>query len=139
MSGGPDALDMDGDAGFDELMSACQEGNETAVKVNLGARGELVNGYNAAWWTPIMKAALGGQPGTMRLLINARADVNAANEKGTTALILSAYTSAEPQFIECMKLLLTAGADQAQQDTFGLTALNYANDDGHAAAIELLQ
>lgn len=139
MSSGPEALDMDGDAEFDELMSACQEGNETLVKVNLGARGELVNGYNAAWWTPIMKAALGGQPGTMRLLIDARADVNAANEKGTTALILSAYTSAEPQFVECIKLLLGAGADKAQQDTFGQTALDYANDDEHAEAIELLK
>ena len=37
---------MDGDAEFDALMEACQNGELTAVKVSLGARGNLVNGYS---------------------------------------------------------------------------------------------
>ena len=139
MPTGPDALDMDGDEDFDRLMDACQAGNEREVKISLGARVELVNGYNSVWWTPIMKAALGGQPGVMQLLIDAGADVDAANEKGTTALILAAYTSAEPQFVECIKLLLKAGADKSIKDTFGQTAMDYATEDEHAVAMQLLQ
>ena len=138
MSSGPEALDMDGDGEFDELMRACQEGDLTSIKVSLGARGELVNGYNAAWWTPVMKAALGGQSAAVQLLVDARADVNAANELGTTALILSVYTSQEPQFVACMKTLLAAGADKSMQDAYEQTALSYAKEDEHAAAIELL-
>jgi ankyrin repeat protein len=138
MSSGPEALDMDGDGEFDELMRACQDGDLTTIKVSLGARRELVNGYNASWWTPVMKAALGGQPGAVQLLVDARADVNAANERGTTALILSVYTSQEPQFVECVKALLAAGADKSIQDSYEQNALSYAKDDEHVAAIELL-
>lgn len=131
-------MDMDGDGEFDELMRACQDGDLTTIKVSLGARRELVNGYNASWWTPVMKAALGGQPGAVQLLVDARADVNAANERGTTALILSVYTSQEPQFVECVKALLAAGADKSIQDSYEQNALSYAKDDEHVAAIELL-
>ena len=137
--GGPESLDMDGDGDFDTLMDACQAGDLTAIKVSLGARRELVNGYNAVWWTPCMKAALGGQPSAMQLLIDANADVNAQNEKGTTALILATYTSSEPPFVECIKILLAAGADKAMQDQFEQTASDYAKEDDHAEAMALLE
>ena len=135
---GPDALDLGGDPDFDSLMEACQQGDLTAVKVNLGARRELVNGYNDVWWTPLMKSALGGQPEAMRLLIEANADPNAQNEKGTTALILAAYTSSEPSFVECIRVLLDAGADKSIKDSFDQTALDYAKEDEHAEAVTLL-
>ena len=140
MAAGPAALDMDGSSDFESLMEACQHGDERTVKVSLGARRELVNGYNGVtWWTPCMKAALGGQPGAMQLLIDANADLDAQNEKGTTALILAVYTSAEPQHVECVRLLLKAGADKQLKDSFEQTALDYAKEDEHAAAIEMLQ
>lgn len=134
-----DALDLSDDADFDALMDACREGNERIVKVSLGRRSELVNGYHGGtWWTPVHKAAVGGQAGILTLLVDAKVDVNAQNDRGTTALILATYTSTEPTFVDCIRLLLCAGADKTLKDEFGQTALDYAREDEHAVAIDLL-
>lgn len=136
---GPEPLDLSNDTEFDALMNAAQTGNQYAIKVGLGARRELVNGYNNSWWTPTHKAVLGGQPEVLKLLIDANADVNAQNDKGTTPLILACYTSSETMFVQCIELLLQAGADKGIKDDFEMTAHDYAKDDDHSVALELLK
>ena len=52
--------------------------------------------------------------------------------------MLASYTSQEAPFVECIKVLLEAGADKSLLDEYGQSALSYAKDDDHDAAIALL-
>jgi len=68
-----------------------------------------------------------------RLLRNG-ADVNAANSKGTTALILAANNG----HVDCLKVLLKHGADVNVADNDGATPFIYSAMEGHVDCIEVL-
>ena len=67
----------------------------------------------------------------MRLLLEAGADKNLADNNGCTALMM-AWT------VEAMRLLLDAGASTDLVDNFGNTALMVASSKGHVERVRLL-
>jgi ankyrin repeat protein len=74
----------------------------------------------AAADTPLMRAALSGTAAEMRALIDRRADVNARNGDGVTALM---WSVADP---EKVRLLVEHGADVRARSDDGRTALHIA-------------
>ena len=71
----------------------------------------------------------------IKLLLKAKANVNATNNNGETALIKAAEVSKNP---ETVTLLLKAGADINAKDKHGYTALMKASWLGHTEIVKLL-
>jgi uncharacterized protein len=70
-------------------------------------------------WVPLCAAVRGNNLDVVKLLIDAKADVNAQEEEGSTALMLAAFQGN----LEMVKLLVAAGADPKLQDEDGETAI----------------
>lgn len=95
-----------------------------------GANPDLANGLDIG---PLALAITNGCPGMVRLLLDHRANPNAARENGETPLM----TAARLGQVEVMKLLLGRGADvNARETKFGQTALMWAA--GRPEAVRLL-
>jgi ankyrin repeat protein len=98
--------------------------------------------------TPLMRAAATADLTLMRVLLDAGADVRAAEKNGATALLLAAgaargdvgaadYVSVD-RAIEAVRLCMTAGGDLRGVDGDGKTALHVAAAKGVPAMIEFL-
>jgi ankyrin repeat protein len=72
----------------------------------------------------------------IKLLLQNGEDVNEIGIGGKTPLITAISKKSDPNIIE---LLLQKGADINMRDDSGKTALNYANDIGSEAHIDLLR
>ncbi len=68
---------------------------------------------------------LGGNLDILRLLLDAKADPNAANREGVTPLMLSRPTRSQPAAV---RALLARGADPKKQDFTGRDAFGWAAD-----------
>jgi ankyrin repeat protein len=84
--------------------------------------------------SPIATAAKAGDRAAVRRLIAARADVNATERDGSTALLWATYNSD----IELVRALLAAGAKPDAANRFGVTPLLQASSTGDMPIIEAL-
>ncbi|HTM02664.1 MAG TPA: ankyrin repeat domain-containing protein [Vicinamibacterales bacterium] len=82
----------------------------------------------------LIEAVRAGDHEAVRALIRAKADVNAAEANGTTALQLAS----EADDIPMVKLLLAAGAKVDAANRYGVTPLSQAALNGSATMIETL-
>lgn len=82
----------------------------------------------------LIDAARAGNRTAVRALIRAKADVNAAEADGTTALQLAA----ERDDLDMVNLLLASGARVGAANRYGVTALSLAALNGSATMIEAL-
>jgi uncharacterized protein len=98
-----------------------------------------VNEADANGITPLMRAALLGRPDVVAALLAAGADVQAADERGYTALFCACYNPetdcGHPQVVE---QLLQAGADKEACIGFGVRPLMYAAGNGEAGVVQAL-
>ncbi len=86
--------------------------------------------------TALMLAAYFGQIDAMRLLIGAKADINAQdNNYGETALMMAASRGQT----EAVKLLVYSGADLKLKNKERKTALIYANEKGFTDIVGILK
>jgi ankyrin repeat protein len=90
-----------------------------AIVEKLVAAGAHVNTPD---WTPLIYAAFNGHAPVVQFLLKARADVNAASDNGTTALMAASRGG----FTEVVDLLLRAGADPNRTNENGETAVDVA-------------
>lgn len=84
--------------------------------------------------SPLMYASYNGFADGVRLLVKAKADVNAANNHKVTALMYAADCG----HTDIVDILIKANADVNAQDEDGRTALMYATDKGHAETADTL-
>jgi len=82
----------------------------------------------------VAKAARSGDLAAVRKLITARADVNLADNDGSTALLWAAYASD----LEMTKALIAAGAKPDKANQYGVTPLLQASRTGDAAIMDAL-
>jgi ankyrin repeat protein len=82
----------------------------------------------------VAKAAKAGNLAEVRKLIAARADVNAPESDGSTALLWAAYNSD----LDMVKSLIAAGAKVDAANNYGVTPLLQAARTGDAAVVEAL-
>ncbi len=144
--------------GVTAFTNAVQGGNADCIKA-LVAAGADVNAKDSDDMTSLMLAAQDGNAACVKALIAAGADINAKNSDGMTALLLAAETGNEKynkavkgsdgvtRFFEvtpkggnmdCVKALITAGADVNAKDSKGMTALLGAAMGGNADCLKAL-
>ena len=82
---------------------------------------------NSAGWTPLMWAAWHNQVPAMRVLVQAGANINAADRYGQSALSLAAENSNGAQE-QAVSLLLDYGADASACGYEGKTAAEWAEE-----------
>lgn len=111
------------------ISGGCPVCAERLVKAGADVNAELKPGV-----TPLMLAASYGSPELLRLLLEAGAKVNTgtSGESGALHYALEWRTGAYPrvhyrQMIECVRLLLEAGADATGCQEFGTTPLHLAS------------
>ena len=123
--------------GWTPLHLAAFMGHAAAAKALL-ARGAPVDAVssNAMANTPLCAALAGrGSADVVRLLLDARADVNFRAELGVTPLHLAASRGADP----LVQLLLERGADASARMDDGTTPAAIAASRGHAATAAALE
>src|SRR5882672_6934749 len=84
--------------------------------------------------TRLIDAVKGGDRTTARALVKARADVNAAEVDGTTAL----HWAVRADDLEMVRLLIAAGARAGATNRYGVMPLSLAATNGNAMMIETL-
>ena len=91
-------------------------------------------------WTPLMKASEKDQIYIMQMLMERKANVDASNKKGRTALSFAAAPSAKRKTaVGALRLLLENGADAKRQCIRGYTPKDYAVKEGRHDAIKIFQ
>jgi ankyrin repeat protein len=147
------------------LLAAIRQVDRQAVEQLLADR-TLTSARTASGATPLIQAAIYADADLIEWLLDRGADVNAADEAGTTALMVAAGDPAKVRLLlardakvdaqsrfgrtpllvasayagnlESVELLLQAGAKATDQDQFGETALTSASKRGDAAVVEAL-
>ena len=123
--------------GLTPLMNAAGNRNLDAVKLIL-AKGAQVNAVSKTeglpkiqtgtvefgGWTPLLMAAAFGPPESVKVLLDARARIDAQDYRGYTPLMLAVGTDRyDPRIVN---MLVADGADQRLKNHAGETALDWA-------------
>lgn len=103
-----------------DIWTAARTGDEEAITRLAAAGTDLDAGDPFFGSVPISVAAVYGQLGATKALIDAGANVNARNKDGGTALHGAAFLG----HADILELLLGAGADFGQKNKRGETAMN---------------
>lgn len=90
---------------------------------------------NKHGWAPLHYAASNGHDDIVQLLVDNSAYVDAASPNGTTPLMMAARGN----YVSTMKLLLDAGADPRLKNQIGFTALGFAEKYDAKDALEALE
>jgi quinoprotein dehydrogenase-associated probable ABC transporter substrate-binding protein len=136
--------DLAGPQGFAPLAFAIEEQDYEAAKVLIDAGAKVNVASKDQGLTPLMIAAAETEPAEgavflpssirpidiAKALIEGRADVNAKDKNGMTALMVAASHDNAP----AIGLLLQSGADAAIKNADGQTALDIANRNGNQEA-----
>lgn len=120
-SSGADVDARDG-VGLTLLQNAANEGKLTSAACLLEAGADVNLSGGPSHWTALHYAAYRTNPGMTRLLLNAKADPNAATPRGERPL----HTAACAGDLEVVIELIKAGADPTAKDDRGHTAMEIA-------------
>ena len=119
--------------GITALFRACWKGHRDVVELLLdhGADIETRTFYNSE--TLLMITCIYGHASTTKLLLDRGCAINAVDNNGNTALHWAITNS-----MECVKELLTYGADTSIKNKDGETPLDKAKDNNNQTCIDLL-
>ena len=114
--------------GWTPLLVAAQQGSAGVVSALL-AQGALPNTcLPEDGTTPLMLAAQNGHSGAMKALLAGGAKVNAVDVDGATALHCAVLRVRAPSDVDCVRLLLSSGADPLAAAVSGETPLEMATE-----------
>jgi ankyrin repeat protein len=131
----PDAANAWSPDGFQPLGLAAFFGREAALDLLLARGGEVNTVARHPFAVNSLHAALAGpRPDLARRLVDAGADVNAAQRSGTTPLHETAFNGS----LELTQLLLDHGANPAVSNGQGQTPESVARERGHTEVADLL-
>lgn len=118
-----EVLNYENQLGETALMIAAVKGSAAVAEqlIKLGAE------VNRAGWSALHYAATSGHVGVVRLLIEKSAFVDAASPNGTTPLMMAARFNHR----DAAGALLELGADPTLTNEVGLTARDYATENGN--------
>lgn len=122
------------DYSADVFSKAAFDGDIVAVRLFVES-GMPVNSKNQSGMTPLMTSVLPGNNEIVKYLLAHGADVNYANQKGETALLVSSYGDGKA---DVMKALLDGGANPNHADREGATPLIVAAAFGRVDLMEPL-
>ena len=142
--GGPRNRDGNKQQAKPELWLACERNDAEAAEQMLKQGKDIEETFQG--WTPLMKAAEEDSVDCLRLLIQRKANIEATNRKGRTALSFAAAPSANnsdgndrPTALEALRILLEHGAVVSHTDDTGKTAKERAKAAERDDAIAILE
>ena len=142
--GGPRSRDGNKQQAKPELWHACERNDAEAAEQMLIQGKDIEEKFQG--WTPLMKAAEEDSVDCLRLLIERKANIEATNRTGRTALSFAAAPSANnsdgndrPTALEALRILLENGADVFHTDDMGKTAKERAKAADRDDAIAILE
>ena len=103
-----------------DIWTAAGKGDIEVLKQHVAAGTDVNDQEKSRGSTPLLVAALAGQTGAARLLIEKGAKVNSRNNDGATPLLVAAFFC----HADIVKLLLEKGADLNSRNNTGQTALD---------------
>eukprot|EP00457_Paulinella_chromatophora_P011141 gb/GEZN01011267.1/.p1 GENE.gb/GEZN01011267.1/~~gb/GEZN01011267.1/.p1 ORF type:complete len:321 (+),score=58.71 gb/GEZN01011267.1/:78-1040(+) len=119
----------------DNLLRVAETGDANEVIRELAA-GAPVNAQEAQFGkTPLILASINGHTRIVKILLGAKADIDAKNNEGDTALMWAAYNG----HYDITKMLIGAKADIHAQNLKGKNALWQARLNDQTEIIELLE
>jgi ankyrin repeat protein len=116
------------------IHDAVKEDNWNEVNDHL-ADGVSVNAKNRFGYTPLIWAARYSRTNIVKKLIEVKANINAQNDRGETALICASING---RGTDSVKRLIEANADVNAKDNSGKTALMRAAEYGHRDSVKQL-
>lgn len=135
------ALNSIGQAALHEACCGCPELDSKCAEVAalLIAHGARYNERDGVALSPLYTATLAGRARTVRVLIEARADVNAKDCVGETALVRACQRAIHPHYAEIARMLVAAGADVVEASRAGgAVPLGLASEAGDGELVRLL-
>jgi len=119
--------------GYSSLTLACYSGNNEVAKYLI----DHVDDVNSksSYGTPLMAATVKKNIELVKLLLQKKANPNAVDQNGSSALHFSVIFS----FEEIIKLLISSKADPSIKDNRGNSALDYAGITNNKKITELLK
>lgn len=121
-------IDLKINNGDTALMIAAYTANKAAVE-SLLAKGAAVN---KSGWTPLHYAAAAGDTDIVKMLLNKSAALDAPSPNKTTPVMMAARGG----HIYAVKMLLDAGADATLKNDAGMTALDFARQNGNTDIVD---
>ena len=116
------------------IVDAAWDGN-TALGVDLVARGADIEVRDATGWTPLMYSCHAGHAATAAEFLRLGADVNAQDSRDDTSLTLAVWGA----HTDVVRVLLAAPGVDVNAVANGHTALSLARTLGQAAIVALLE
>lgn len=134
----PDIVNITNSAGEGPLYMASHFGHLPIIEhlVEHGADIDLKENRNN--WTALNLAVYGAHTNVVEYLLNAGADWNIPTKYGDTPLIIACHRNKNNSHLEIIKMLLILGADITVENTGGLNALSYAEENNDEIVIQLL-
>ncbi|XP_064605283.1 ankyrin repeat, SAM and basic leucine zipper domain-containing protein 1-like [Liolophura sinensis] len=120
----------------DDLRFCAMKGNVDVLKDCLN-EGLHVDTVLKCGWTPLMYAASSAHPEIVKVLLEKGAKANFHQDQFTVLMAGCSTTKQEEECVlECIKLLVDAGADVNAHDRYHMTPLIYAARAGHALVVD---
>lgn len=128
----PDIINKVSKEGYTPLTLSCYSGNNEVAKylINNVKSLNVKSGYG----TPLMAAVVKNNTELATLLIKKKANINATDPNGTSALHYAVMFDLE----DITKLLVLANANTTLKDNRGNSAMDYAKIKGNSKIIEIL-
>jgi len=121
--------------GYHALLFACLQGQiDVAREIINSDEGKTVNQKNKTNLSSLMVACKNDHAPTVRLLLQARANINDKDDDMMTALLYACEAGAE----DCVEILVKEGADCNAPKQNGQTPLAIAEDGGYQHAIAVI-
>lgn len=125
---------------FHALHAAASSGNEDVILFLLEQEFPI-DSPTAQGWTPLFVAARDGQSEAAKLLIFKGADLNIQTDLGASALMMAVTQPFETEKarLDLLEYMLKRGAKTDLKDIYGHDAMYYAQAQGNAAVVLLLE
>jgi ankyrin repeat protein len=128
----PDTIHKINENGFTPLIIACYRDQKKVVELLLN-KGVDVN-YNSPEGSALIGTCYKGNTEIANMLLGYKANMDAQNEQGTTALIFAVQTNN----LALVSLLIASGARKEMKEKSGRTAFDYARENKNQEIMDLL-
>ncbi|TVR78500.1 MAG: hypothetical protein EA412_08675 [Chitinophagaceae bacterium] len=123
---------------YDELISAVKNNDTTSLERVLPFIEDL-NESDKNAWTPLIIACYNGSLESVKILLEAGAELHKTNLNLTTPFMYAKENALKTKNLELIRFLIDKGSDVYAKDIFGKTVIDYLDTDEHAFLINELK
>ena len=134
----PEIVNITNTAGEGPLYMATYFGHLPIIEYLVEHGADIDQQENRNGWTAVNIAVYREHTNVVEYLINQGADWNIATNYGDTPLIIACHNNKNNSHLEIIKMLLILGADITLENSGGLNALSYAEEQNDEIVIQLL-